>query len=206
MHRNLDNNKCYIGVTCQKPEYRWKRNGTGYIECPYFYNAILKHGWHRFEHLILFTHMTQQEAFALEKHQISELKTNNTDFGYNISNGGDGLSSEEAKQLWMQNDFRNNAVEKMREAWKDPIKRKRRSEAMRERWQNQDFKDKFVKSISQVCGSGVECIETHERFNIMKDACEKYGINHSNLCRAIRTGYKCGGFHWKYISETSVKA
>ena len=39
MHRNLINNKVYIGQTIQKPEYRWNE-GKGYKGSSLFYNAI----------------------------------------------------------------------------------------------------------------------------------------------------------------------
>ena len=48
--------KCYIGITCQEPEYRWGNNGCKYTERksdgqlkhPKFANAILKYGWDNF--------------------------------------------------------------------------------------------------------------------------------------------------------------
>ena len=47
MHRNLINNKVYIGQTIQKPEYRWNK-GKGYKDSSLFYNAIQKYGWNNF--------------------------------------------------------------------------------------------------------------------------------------------------------------
>lgn len=40
MHRNLINNKVYIGQTIQKPEYRWRNKGKGYKDSSLFYKAI----------------------------------------------------------------------------------------------------------------------------------------------------------------------
>ena len=60
-HTNKINGKKYVGQTCQIPEKRWK-NGNGYKRNPYFYNAIQKYGWDNFEHQILASDLTLEEA------------------------------------------------------------------------------------------------------------------------------------------------
>lgn len=32
IHTNKINGKKYVGQTCQKPEYRWGKNGIDYVE------------------------------------------------------------------------------------------------------------------------------------------------------------------------------
>lgn len=96
------NTKVYIGITSQQPEKRWK-NGEGYKRHPYFYNAIKEFGWENFEHKILFTGLTEQEAIKKEKALIKQYKANQHDFGYNLTNGGEGTKghkiSEKTKKL-----------------------------------------------------------------------------------------------------------
>ena len=87
MHVNKINNKRYIGITCRKPEDRWK-NGSGYINNKYFNNAIKKYGWCNFEHHILYTNLTKEEAEQKEIEFISKYKTTQLENGYNISSGG----------------------------------------------------------------------------------------------------------------------
>ena len=87
MHENRFNNKKYIGITCQKPTYRWK-NGRGYDECPRFFNAIQKYGWDGFRHEILYTNLTQNEAEQLERDLIAKYETMNEEKGYNLASGG----------------------------------------------------------------------------------------------------------------------
>ena len=85
MHKNKKNQKIYIGQTCQKPERRWS-NGYGYKGCPKFYAAIQKYGWQNFEHIIIKTSLTKEQANNLQKELINQYDTINN--GYNISIGG----------------------------------------------------------------------------------------------------------------------
>lgn len=91
MHINKINGKRYIGITCQKPEKRW-RNGKGYEGNGYFIKAINKYGWDNFEHIIIAKGLDEEEAKWLEIELIREWDTTNKDKGYNITLGGDGTS------------------------------------------------------------------------------------------------------------------
>lgn len=98
-HTNNINGKKYVGITCNKPERRW-RNGKGYI-LQQFYNAIQKYGWDNFTHEILFNNLTEKEANKKEIYLIEKLNTKSPN-GYNMSSGGDSTCgfkmSEETKQ------------------------------------------------------------------------------------------------------------
>lgn len=82
------NGKVYIGITGQKPKYRWD-NGNGYKQNTYFYNAIQKYGWENFEHEILFTELTKEDACTKEKELITLYDSTNRNKGYNLSVGGE---------------------------------------------------------------------------------------------------------------------
>ena len=87
MHEHRETGKKYIGITGNKPEYRWN-NGKGYSS-GYFRNAIDKHGWDAFRHEILYTRLTKEEACKLEQELIAKYQTNNPEYGYNCSIGGE---------------------------------------------------------------------------------------------------------------------
>lgn len=98
--------KRYIGQTGKKPERRWD-NGNGYLSKnkngkynqPAFANAILKYGWDNFEHEIVATNLTKEEADTLEKALIKKMDTMNYKYGYNCAEGGScGAISEETKK------------------------------------------------------------------------------------------------------------
>lgn len=80
-HTNKLNGKSYIGLTSQQPETRWGKNGYGYYG-QNFYTAILEFGWDNFEHEILETGLTKEEAFRKEKNYIHAYNTNSP-YGYN---------------------------------------------------------------------------------------------------------------------------
>lgn len=83
--------KVYVGITCQKPERRWK-GGSGYIRPdnhqPLFANAILKYGWDNILHNIVAEGLTKEEADLMEMTLISKYKREHR--SYNITDGGDG--------------------------------------------------------------------------------------------------------------------
>ena len=87
LHINKKNNKKYFGQTKQKVSDRWG-NGSTYRSSKKFYNAIKKYGWDGFNHFIIKTELTKEQADKLERTLIK--KYNTTTEGYNISNGGTG--------------------------------------------------------------------------------------------------------------------
>lgn len=87
MHKNKTNGKVYIGITSKNVNSRW-RNGGGY-ENQYFGLAIRKYGWNNFEHIILDKNLNRVEATEKEIELISFYKSNQKEYGYNITNGGD---------------------------------------------------------------------------------------------------------------------
>lgn len=90
MHVNKVNGKRYVGITNQEPKYRWRSNGGGYFRSPHFWAAIQKYGWDNFEHIILETGLDRASACEHEKRYISEYNTRDKQFGYNMTDGGDG--------------------------------------------------------------------------------------------------------------------
>lgn len=88
-HRNLLNNKLYIGIS-KNVKVRWKNDGKSYKECKYFYRAIQKYGWNNFEHIVLINDISKELACIIEKELIKKYNTQNSNYGYNIASGGFG--------------------------------------------------------------------------------------------------------------------
>ena len=97
------NNKKYIGITSLKPKYRWS-DGKGYKKQKLMYRAILKYGWENIKHEILYTNLSETEAKKKEIELIEKYKSNDENYGYNQTLGGDGtlglkLSQERKEKL-----------------------------------------------------------------------------------------------------------
>lgn len=86
MHENKINHKKYIGITCQKPTQRW-RGGKGY-KIGLFKKAIDKYGWNNFNHIVLYEHLTKEDACLKEQELIKQYNTMDNNYGYNLCEGG----------------------------------------------------------------------------------------------------------------------
>lgn len=88
VHTNKINGKKYVGVTSQDPEKRWN-NGKGYTKRqPHMYNAIQKWGWDSFEHQILISDISVEDASLIEQTLIAEWNLQDPQYGYNAQSGG----------------------------------------------------------------------------------------------------------------------
>lgn len=86
------NNKRYFGITSQKEvSSRWD-NGNGYKHQVLFFRAIQKYGWDNIQHIILVENLSKNWACQLERDLIWKYQSNNSKYGYNMTDGGDGIS------------------------------------------------------------------------------------------------------------------
>lgn len=98
IHINKINCKMYIGQTCQKPEKRWN-SGKGYKDNVYFSNAIQKYSWDNFEHEVIASNLTKEEADNFERFLIKKFDSTNPSKGYNLQDGGShGQPSELSRE------------------------------------------------------------------------------------------------------------
>lgn len=94
------NKKVYIGITGQRPEKRW-RNGFGYTHNHFLKSAIEKYGWENIKHEVLFDGITKEEACQKEIELIAEYRSNQREYGYNLSSGGEqGSTGVKHESVW----------------------------------------------------------------------------------------------------------
>lgn len=199
-HTNKINNKVYIGITGRKAELRWCK-GIGYrpkktTHVAYFYNAILKYGWDSFDHEILYSSLTKEEAELKEIALIYSYQSNVRVFGYNIDSGGNsrGKLSEETKK-------------KVSESWN--INKEERSRRISEGKKGIKFTDEHRKNLSEAKKGKKAANRRHvsqydlkmnfiKRWESLEDAQNELGISKSNICRAIKYDRTAGGYKWTY--------
>ena len=101
-HVNKINGKIYVGITSNIKD-RWSRNGKRYSSCAYFFKAIQKYGWNGFEHIVLESNLTEAEALKRESYWIQFYHSNDKNYGYNLTSGGEYFEfSEETKEKMSQ--------------------------------------------------------------------------------------------------------
>lgn len=184
IHRNLINNKAYIGQARGKPEYRWG-NGKRYYHNEHFSRAIEKYGWDNFEHIIWATDLTAEEADRAERLLIALFNTRDQDCGYNIAFGGDNHKhTEETKRKMSE----TRTGRKYPTEWRENI-----SKALK-------GKKDVNKAACEAHRKKVRCIETGIVYNSQVEAQELTGISRKWISACIN-GYQktAAGLHWEAV-------
>lgn len=220
-HTNKINGKKYVGITSQKPERRWN-NGNGYVNNKYFYRAILKYGWHNFTHEILYTDVDKSKAEELEIKLISEYKSADNQYGYNIELGGNSTEK-----------FTPEIRQKISEALKghkcSTETRSKISKAKKgkpNRFKGKKMPPEFCKKNSE-CHKGIPawnkgrpwtdeekakcnghpvmCVETGKIYRTAHEAGRIEGIDFSAICKCIKGKRKtAGSYRWVQAEEWSL--
>ena len=216
-HKNKINGKVYIGITSQKPEQRWGSQGCNYKSSPHFYSAIQKYSWDNFEHNILFTELTKEQACLKKQELIKEYNSMNREFGYNSTSGGDIFTmNEETKQkisqamMGNQNNLGHPCSEE---------KKKKISNAQKGREFTEEHKQKLseaAKNRHVPCSEEkkqilkekshkkpVYCEELDKIFESVQECGRQLGIpatNISKLCNG--RGKTLKGYHLRYYNDT----
>lgn len=210
MHVNRTNGKKYIGITSQRPKSRW-HNGHGYRGQKRFWSAIKCYGWDNFDHIVLFSGLSKEDAEAKEEELIVVHKSNIPDYGYNIENGGviHKMSEEQKAHLRDINTGKTHTVEtrlKMSESHKGLstawLTGRKASEETRQKMSN-GRKGKNNPRARCVCQYDLNG-NFIAKYSCMQEAVKTLGFNSSShisqCCAGIRS--KAYGFIWRYEEVT----
>lgn len=194
VHVNNVNGKRYVGVTSkQNPEHRWS-HGRGYKENSHFRDAIDKYGWDNFDHIILFDGLSEVQAKNKEIELIAKWKTNDRNFGYNMTAGGDGTkgyypSAETRAKLSKARLKENLSEETLR----------RRSEGLKGRVFSEEHKRRIGDGNSKAVEMFSKDGEYIRRFRSASDAELEMGISHSHISQCCNNKRKStGGYLWRF--------
>ena len=115
MFKNKINGKVYIGKTIN-----WKGRERGHKNSAknpkyYFGRALRKYGWDNFERDCLIDDVPEEDLDDLETEYIKFYNSKNPAFGYNETEGGEGMSgyefTTEQRQAMSRSHTKNHTVE-----------------------------------------------------------------------------------------------
>ena len=234
IHRNMINNKAYIGITCQNIEKRWGKNGHCYTENnqSVFCYAIKKYGWDNFEHIVWADNLSEREAKQWEIRLIALFKTNckkykNPEYGYNMTDGGDGssgreMSEETKRKIGNSNKGKIPSAEtrnKISMSLKGRILTEEHKRKISETHKGMTHSEESLYKMAEwqigskspkarkIIQYDLDCNYIKE-WECIKDASDELGIPRTGInrcCQKDKWYKQSGGFIWRYIEEPLTK-
>lgn len=185
-HILKEDGRMYIGQT-NDIKSRWKP--SAYKNCVKFYNAICFYGWDAFEHKILKSELTLEEANKLEEEYIKKYDTINS--GFNLLSGGlNRLASEETKQKMSATRKGVPKSEQHKKAISNALKGKKKSA------------DAIENNRKAQHRKPVLCIETNKYYDSLASMEKETGILAETVSRCCRGKQKtASGYHWKFVED-----
>lgn len=222
-HTNKSNGKKYFGITCKKPEERWK-NGNAYKTQIVFWRAISKYTWDGFTHEVVVEKLTQSEAKKKEIELIAAYKTNcfrynNPSYGYNCTDGGDipYVASEETRKKMSEahkgvplSEKTKRAMSKSRAGSKNAFYGKHHTQESKRKISESrkgiavtpEWKQKIIDGQPVRCA--VYCIELDALYKGPSEAGFINQINYrhiSECCHQKPHRQTAGGYHWMFADQ-----
>lgn len=213
VHTNKINGKMYVGKTINgdHPTLRWRGGGFGYKNCPAFWNAIQKYGWDNFDHEVIASHLTKEEADKFEQLLIEKLNTMNNRYGYNLTSGGDGgkCLAEETKQKIGEKMKGRFAGEKNPNYGNHKLAGK--NSPMYGRKASEETIRKMKKNLTP---KYVWCFELNQLFHGAREAERITHIDDSDISKACKWTKSSAGkhpitgaeLHWCFVEKDMVKS
>lgn len=199
--------KRYIGITSKKPEHRWQ-NGNGYCRQPYFWKAIQKYKWDNFTHEILVDNLCMNEAYEMEKYFIGHFNSNNPQYGYNNTDGGEGKCgyhpSEESKLKNSLSHIGLQCGDKNGMYGKNHSDESKKKMSINKKGQNMGLLNIRINPVYSVNFDQLFLGPTYVE--------KEYGINFTGIVHCCKGDYKSAGKHpvtgeplrWKYVYDQTL--
>ena len=217
-HINKINNKQYIGITKQNPpSNRWGSNGSNYKENPHFWAAIQKYGWDNFEHELLYTNLSQEDACNKEIELIKKYKTQDCKYGYNVFEGGNcpEIPEEVRKKMSKAMQGNKNGLGKVcSEEKKKKISLAQKGRSFTEEHKKAISKAKKGKTHKTLSAESrkkiadahdktpVYCLETNTVYESIQECARQLQLWATLVCKVCKGKLKStGGYHISYYND-----
>lgn len=175
------------------------------------HQAIRKYGEENFTHEILEVCESLENALQREIFWISQLKTHDRKFGYNMTFGGDCVmltddQRENQRHLTKEAMHRPDVRARHLKIQADPNVRKRKSDSAKKAWQRSDVREKHQvatqRRIASGMGHSVLQLDMDEnviaQFHSRNEASRQTGVPRTSISECIKGNLKhAGSFIWK---------
>lgn len=189
-HTNQVNNKVYIGQTINEYKRKYAHKHTLNSWRSYFHNAIKKYGYDKFVYEILEeiddidVKELKIKLDTLEQKYISVYKSNDPNFGYNLTLGGGGtLGLKQSKESNLKRSKTHKA--KCKTLTKEQV-------VFLQSCNKHDYLAHHI-CVSKFTRDG----KFLERFETLKDAAKSVNGNYNSLSKAIKRDSVFKGYIWK---------
>ena len=191
---NKINGKKYIGKhSTNNLNDKYMGSGVAISE------AIKKYGIENFSKNILHLCDSEEEAFKFELLEIEKVEATKNSLYYNIASGGKGGVAI----LWNDLEHRENMSLKTKKQWQDESFKKKTLKALAN--SNERNKEKYRDNITGINApwhKSVICLDNLKEFDTIKQACEKYYLNHTHISSCCRGKRKTTGKkRWMYLED-----
>ena len=191
---NKINGKKYIGKhSTNNLNDKYMGSGAAISE------AIKKYGIENFSKNILHLCDSEEEAFKFELLEIEKVEATKNSLYYNIASGGKGGVAS----LWNDLEHRENMSLKTKKQWQDESFKEKTLKALAN--SNERNKEKYRDNITGINApwhKSVICLDNLKEFDTIKQACEKYYLNHTHISSCCRGKRKTTGKkRWMYLED-----
>lgn len=206
--------RVYIGITSQIPTKRWQ-GGNGYKGNTYFTRAIKKYGWENFQHIIIATGLTAEQAKAMEIELIAAYKSNERKHGFNISSGGESKSGTTISEWQKQ-----RISEASKGRFVSAETRARLAKTAKANWETEGYKEHMrainlgennpqygkKRTDEERIARGAKTVLQYDtggnfiaEYLSLHIASEETNISRDTISKCCRGIYKqAGGYEWRY--------
>lgn len=171
--------KSYVGCTSKTIKERWWEK---YNHNLLFSEAIKRYGWDGMEHEIIAENLDEDEAYKIEIETIKKYKSNDPQYGFNISKGG--------KSTYAGLKHTDEYRQKMSKLCKGKLL----SEETLRRMKESHKKEKKAVACYTLDGEQVNYFES------LHEAAKAFNCHPSNISRACKKVAKtCKGYVWYFV-------